>query len=134
MEATQPHIFHIHIDAQNMPRSLDEYARIQLGFALTDYDGHPEGYDHFEPKRHLTLKVKTKDEFSRIWDTLEKELANHTEFIGYIEGEYIPLDDYIPFKDYRDVPIPFRITRRQLNPDWNEDFRQTEIHLTFEKH
>lgn len=133
MEKTQPNIFHIHIDAQLMPKALDEYAIKEWAFSPTDYDGHPEGYDHFEPVRHLTLKAPTKAVFNKVWLELEAKMPEFPNFIGYIEGEYIPIDEYIPYLDYKDIPIPFLITRRKLNPDSNEGFRQTEIHITMEK-
>jgi hypothetical protein len=133
MEKTQPKIFHIHVDAQNMPKALDEWAIKELNFVPTDYDGHPEGYDHFEPIRHLTLKAPTKEIFRSAWDMLEAKLDEHPDFVGYIEGEYLPIDEYIPFKAYTDIPIPFQITRRKLVPENSEDFRQTEVHITMEK-
>ncbi len=133
MEKTQPKIFHIHIDAQIMPKVLDNWAIRELKFVPTDYDGHPDGYDHFEPKRHLTLKAQTKEVFHAAWDKLESKLAEHPDFVGYIEGEYLPIDEYIPFKPYTDIQIPFQITRRKLVPEKSEDFRQTEVHITMEK-
>ena len=66
-EPTQPNIFHIHIDARNMPIELDKFALNELRFFDTDFNGHPEGYQHFEPNRHLTLKLKTKVEFNDVW-------------------------------------------------------------------
>lgn len=133
MEPTQPNIFHIHIDAKKMPAILDEYALKELGFYDTDFNGHPEGYEHFEPNRHLTLKVKTKDDFNRIWDKLEAKADECKNFVGYLEGEFIPEDEYIPFKDYTDIPVPFKIKRRVLAGSEREQFRQTEFHLTMEK-
>src|SRR5476651_2162947 len=105
MEKTQPKIFHIHIDAQIMPQGLDEYAIKQLNFVPTDYDGHPDGYDHFEPQRHLTFKAQTKELFQKIWDKLKAKLTFYPDFIGYIEGEFLPIDEYIPYKEYQDIPI-----------------------------
>lgn len=132
MEKTQPKIFHIHIDAKQMPRELEEYAISELGFTITDFEGHPEGYEHFEPIRHLTLKLDTKELFEAAWSKLENK-TNDLEFIGYLEGEYIPIDDFIPYKQYQDIPLPFKVTRRKLDPGNKEDFRQTEFHLTLEK-
>ena len=133
MEKTQPKIFHIHIDAQQMPKGLDDWAISELKFKPTDYDGHPEGYDHFEPKRHLTLKASTKETFRTAWDSLEAKLLEFPDFVGYIEGEYLPIDEFIPFTPYKDIPIPFQILRRKLIPENSEDFRQTEVHVTMER-
>jgi hypothetical protein len=133
MERTQPRIFHVHVDAQNMPQALDEWAIKELNFVPTDYDGHPDGYDHFEPQRHLTLKAPTKELFKTAWDKLADKLDEYPDFVGYIEGEFLPIDEYIEFKEYKDIPIPFQISRRKLNPANSEDFRQTEVHITMER-
>jgi hypothetical protein len=89
MEKTQPKIFHIHIDAKVMPKELDEWAIKDLNFVPTDYDGHPEGYDHFEPIRHLTLKAESKEIFHDAWDKLAIKMKEYPDFIGYIEGEFL---------------------------------------------
>jgi hypothetical protein len=134
MEKTQPNIFHIHIDARNMPRLMDEYAIRELHFVPTDYEGHPEGFDHFEPIRHLTLKAPDKNTFETSWKMLVAKMEEYPDFVGYVEGEYLPIDEFIPFTPYKDIPIPFQITRRKLNPSNKEDFRQTEIHITLERY
>lgn len=132
LEKMQPGIFHIHIDAQELSPALYHFAIEKLGFYDSDFDGHPEGYVHFEPQKHLTLKLKTKQEFTSVWEQLEKEAEKHS-WTGYLEGEYIPIDDYIPYKAYTELPVPFHIKRRRLDPQQKEEFRQTEIHLTYKK-
>ncbi len=121
--------FHIHIDATELPKSLEEFVRKELGFYEHGFNGHPLGYRHFEPNRHLTTKPRDKIEFERIWVDLEKNAATHG-LIGYIEGEYIPFDDEISFKPYVELPVPFKIERRRLHPD--EKFRQSELHLVLD--
>ena len=86
IEKTQPKIFHIHIDAQSITKELHSYAKEELGFQDTNFDGHSEGYDHFEPQKHLTLKLKTREEFNQVRTLLEKQ-ADESEFVGYLEGE-----------------------------------------------
>ena len=115
LEKTLPGIFHIHIDAQELSPALYHFAIEKLGFYDSDFDGHPDGYLHFEPQKHLTLKLKTKQEFTSAWDQLEKEAEKH-DWTGYLEGEYISIDEYIPYKAYSDLPVPFHITRRRLDP------------------
>lgn len=132
LEETQPNIFHIHIDALNISKKLYEYATKKLNFYDSDFNGHPEGYMHFEPNRHLTLKIDTKEEFQEKWDVL-LENTSTSDLKGYLEAEYIPTDEFIPYKEYIDLPIPFKIERRRLNGSEDEQFRQTEIHLTMEK-
>lgn len=133
LEPTQSNIFHIHIDATNFPIELEAFSLQELGFVDTDFSGHPEGYVHFEPKRHLTLKLKTKQEFAEIWERLEKKADECSDFVGYLEGEFIPKDEFIPYKPYEDKSLPFKIKRRTLKSSKNEEFRQTEFHLTMEK-
>jgi len=130
VEATQPKIFHLHIDAQHMSKDFYEQVTKELNFYDSNFNGHPEGYQHFEPQRHLTLKVLDKKDFEEKWERLTA-LADNSDFRGYLEGEYIPFDDFIPYKKYSDLPVPFSIERRKLSEE--EGFRQTEIHLTFEK-
>lgn len=132
IEQTQPGIFHIHIDAQQMTKRLYDFAVNQLAFYDSDFNGHPEGYVHFEPKRHMTLKLENRDEFFLAWNELES-FVDGDEFNGYIEGEYIPFDEFIPFREYKNIPIPFTIDRRKLSGEQGEEFRQTEIHITMEK-
>lgn len=132
-EPTQPEIFHLHIDAQRMPPELSRFARQELGFYDSNFSGHPEGYDHFEPQQHLTLKVKTRPEFDAAWERLESA-ARGTDFVGYLEGEFIPLDDFIPYRPFdAELPVPFQVQRRRLSGGAHEHFRQTEFHLTYKR-
>ncbi len=132
LEATQPNIFHIHIDAVSISPELSLRVREDLGFYDSNFNGHPPGYVHFEPKQHLTLKVANREEFDSIWSRLE-ELASHEPFVGYLEGEFIPVDDFIPYKPHCDMQVPFRIARRRLSGSEHEQFRQGEFHLTYKK-
>jgi hypothetical protein len=47
--------FHIHIDALAISDSFERYLSKELGFWRTDFSGHPEGVEGFEPANHLTL-------------------------------------------------------------------------------
>jgi hypothetical protein len=132
-EQTQPNIFHIHIDATHFPAKFEKFAREHLGFLDTDFSGHPDGYPHFEPNRHLTLKIATKQQFADTWAKLESKADECLDFVGYLEGEYIPEDEVIPYRPFQDSPVPFKITRRTLSGSAEEQFRQTELHLTFDK-
>ena len=108
-EPTQSNIFHIHIDATYFPLELETFALRELDFVDTDFSGHPEGYVHFEPKRHLTLKLNTKQEFVEVWGKLEKKADECSDFVGYLEGEFIPKDEFIPYKPYHDEPLTFNV-------------------------
>jgi len=132
-EQTQPNIFHIHIDATHLPVKLEEFARKSLGFVNTDFSGHPEGFSHFEPDRHLTLKIETKPQFIETWNRLVSKADQCSDFVGYLEGEYVPIDEVIPYKTFEESAVPFKILRRVLDGSIDEQFRQTELHLTFDK-
>jgi hypothetical protein len=54
-------------------------------------------------------------------------------FIGYLEGEYVPIDMPLIEKPYRDLPVPFEVTRRRLHGPPTEAFRESELHLTLDK-
>lgn len=129
--------FHIHIDATEMPAAFEQYALSQ-GFHNSNFEGHPDGYLHFEPNRHMTLKPKDKFEFRTVFDAL-KSKAQELGLIGYIEGEKVISDVQIGEKPFVDaLPMPFKVERRLLlgpNPDpaKDEPFRETEFHLVLDK-
>jgi len=131
VEATQPRIFHIHIDAQTMSKRLYDYAVNELKFYPSNFDGGPPESDSIEPQQHLSIKIKEKVNFEKTWNFLI-DFINNDDLVGYLEGEFIPIDDFIPFKPYQDIPFPFKIKRRKLNGE-SELFRQTEIHIALEK-
>lgn len=131
-EPTQPRIFHIHIDAQQMPQELHRFATHTLGFTDTNFSGHPDGFVHFEPKQHLTLKISSRKEFEAAWRQIEKA-ADRPDFVGYLEGEYITTDEFIASRPYRDLEVPFQVARRRLSGGDAERFRQTEFHLVYRR-
>lgn len=118
--------YHIHIDGRVMPSALQKAVEA-IGFVQDTFTGHPDGYRHFEPVIHLTKKLQTKEKFEDTFASIEKVLED-SEFIGYIEGEYIRPIIIIPEITYNsDILVPFQIERRQLRND--EAFRQSEFHL-----
>ena len=125
-------MYHIHIDATLMPDSLYKYVKEELGFYDHHFIGHPQGYRYFAPKAHLTFKPQTAQEFSKVWKQLE-ERTKQTDFIGYLEGEWIRSDLQIPYKLPILLPVPFQISRRRLLGGPLENFRQAEIHLVMDK-
>jgi len=137
MEQTQPNIFHIHVDGRRMPADLGRMMLEELGFYDHHFIGHPGGYQHFEPNYHLTRKLAAGSidqrarEFKEIWKKLEA-LVSGTDFVGYLEGEFIPTDIVFPEKPYDDsIAVPFLIERRRLRD--GENFRESEIHLVMDK-
>jgi hypothetical protein len=132
---TQPGIHHIHGDWQSI--SPEAIALCEsLGLIETNFSGHPEGREHFEPIMHQTLKIQTGREFHETWETLVEGLRalgpGHVR--GYLEGERIPIDMALPGQVYQPgIPVPFRIHRRRLDSRRGELFREKEIHLTLDK-
>jgi hypothetical protein len=135
-ESVAPRMYHIHIDGMHLPEEMDRHARERFGFVRHNFIGHPDGYDHFEPNAHRTLKLKSKDktEFERVWNELS-DVAVSTGFIGYLEGEFISSDEILEDRSYDpSVPVPFRIERRLLRGEAHgEGFREMEFHLVMDR-
>ncbi|GEM_PF-1212508 len=162
VESTQPGIFHIHVDGSNASSQIRNCLS-SIGFVNMPFYGHPEGYRHFEPALHMTLKTSDKAEFADKWEYLHALLREQTPitpaigcgehdvtfpdtssflyaksaigFTGYIEGEYVKSDEVLgEHYSYTGLPVPFRITRRRLLGHGHcEPFRQTELHLVIDK-
>ncbi len=131
-ENTEPGIYHIHVDGKSISEKLYNRLISDFHFVNSDFSGSPEGYEAFYPERHLTLKLKGKDGFRWTWDNL-LAIVSEEEFVGYLEGEFIPIDKKIEFKDYNNsVPFPFLVTRRRLSEEKGESFRETEFHLALD--
>lgn len=127
--------FHIHVDGTYVVPELQRRFEAALGFTETNFAGHPEGYKHFEPTLHLTKKLDDKRQYRTEWDQAVAIAKSDPAFRGYLEGEFIPLDEDLVEKPYLPgVPVPFRITRRKLKgAAEDEPFRRSEIHLTMDK-
>lgn len=124
--------FHIHIDTKTQSKDLHMAAR-ELGFYAHDFSGHPEGYGHFEPTSHSTIKIREAKEFRRKWEELERLMDNYPAIFGYIEGEFIPVDIEIPEKPLLYYcPPDFQVIRRRLDAATGERFRETEFHLVMD--
>ncbi|PCJ11805.1 MAG: hypothetical protein COB04_18620 [Gammaproteobacteria bacterium] len=128
-----PDIFHIHVDATSIEDGMYEKLITNYGFDATDFCGHPEGYSHFEPTRHLTLKLRDKEQYHQRWVQVKNFLKQSSTFKGYLEGEYIPADEPLSYAPYVKKAVPFFITRRKLDSGQGEFFRQSEIHVTMHK-
>lgn len=131
---TQPGIYHIHMDITRASDGLRNFAE-SLGFVGSNFAGHPEGFRHFEPAAHMTLKVDGAFPFSRAWVQLVERTESDSEFVGYLEGEYIVTDERLISEhlDYRGLSVPFQISRRQLTGmGRREHFRQAELHLVLD--
>ena len=125
--------FHIHVDGTIVPPAYDQMLREELGFVLTNFTGHPDGYSHFEPNQHYTWKTGQAQSFKRTWQQLIA-CTRTARFVGYLEGEYVHTRSVIAGRPYDPkVPFPFRVERRRLSEERGERFREAELHLTLDK-
>ncbi|HEV7859662.1 MAG TPA: hypothetical protein VGO91_13685 [Pyrinomonadaceae bacterium] len=123
--------FHIHVDAITLTEKFEEYLIKELGFWRSDFAGHPEGVEHFEPPHHLTKKVATSFEFRAMFDGLLSHVEDHLPMVGYLEGEYIALDKDLEEHQYdASVKPPFKIETGSLPP---ASFRESEIHIVLNR-
>ncbi len=126
-------LFHIHVDATSI--AVDDYQTLinRFSFIASDFSGHPEGYAHFEPRRHLTRKLSDITQYHQLWGEVKHFLHQCAGFVGYLEGEFIPRDEAVAHASYTEKAIPFTISRRRLDENRGEFFRQAEIHITLHK-
>jgi hypothetical protein len=123
--------FHIHVDAFEISPEFEHFLTDQLGFYRSDFAGHPEGVEGFEPPHHLTLKLKDVNEFRSQFDEVVRTARAGTHMMGYVEGEVIAEDIEIEEKPFREsVPAPFRIATTSLPAG---HFRESEIHVTLDR-
>jgi hypothetical protein len=132
-EQTHPNIFHIHLDTQTPSIALHEKFHSELNFFAHHFSGHPAGRQHFEPTSHSSIKLFSKEDFERVWMAAVSLVEKETEVVGYMEGEFIPIDVAIPFKPVANFfPPHFSIERRTLSGAAGEEFRETEFHLVLD--
>ena len=132
-EVTQPKIFHIHLDTDTASSGLHHKIQKELRFFPHHFSGHPSGRTHFEPTSHSSVKIRTKKEFDQVWGKAIAMVSAEKNVVGYLEGEFIPLDLAIPFKEIGNFfPPPFKIKRRVLDSGKGEMFRETEFHLVMD--
>lgn len=132
-EKTQARIYHIHLDTKTASTELHTKIQQELGFFAHHFSGHPDGYVHFEPTSHSSIKLFSRDEFNKTWNRAVELVTTEKDVIGYLEGEFIPIDVAITFKEMVSyLPPPFRIKRRTLDQNKGEKFRETEFHLVMD--
>ena len=125
-------LYHIHIDSQTASPEVHEEAK-ELGFYDHTFAGHPAGYVHFEPAMHSSIKIREKTEFNEKFAELDALMRTDPRLKAYIEGEYVPTDDEIPYKGVTDFELPpMQIVRRRLSSALGETFRETEFHLVMD--
>ncbi|MCB9808877.1 hypothetical protein H6776_00570 [Candidatus Nomurabacteria bacterium] len=128
-EKVSPHTFHIHSDSHTAtPQDFIKHWKDLGGFEANFLHEHDPNRVHFEPFEHATIKTSEKKIFAELWESVCKK-AGTTGFKGYLEGEYIPMDELLNFKPFLSLPKPFLVKRRKLTLE--EGFRESELHLTF---
>lgn len=127
MEQTRVGTWHLHIDGIEMTEQFSAWC-LQAGFEEAHFIGYPPGYQHFEPKRHLTRKLTDRTEFEQAF-LATSEAAKRLGMVGYVEGEFISRAIEIPDRPFIEMDTPFMVVRRVLTPE--EGFREGEFHLTF---
>ena len=123
--------FHIHVDAEEISEQFRTELISGWGFCESDFAGHPDGAEGFEPPHHLTRKTQSGKEFQRIFDTVRDFAANPGAMKGYIEGEYVPSDEDFqetPF-DPSVAPPQIRLSLEAVPPGL---FRESEVHIVMD--
>jgi hypothetical protein len=123
--------FHIHVDAMQIAPAFERFLVSKLGFWRSDFCGHPEGQQQFEPTHHLTQETSDAREFRGLFAQALEWATKGDQLHGYIEGEFIPSDDDIPENPFDpSVPLPFQIKEGVLS---SGAFRESEIHVTMDR-
>jgi len=123
--------FHIHVDAITLASNFERHLTTGLGFWRTDFCGHPEGAEAFEPPNHLTRKTTASSEFRRLFDEVVSHVKTHGGMKGYIEGEFIALDKMIDERPFdASIKFPFRLRSTFLPAG---TFRESEIHIVMSR-
>lgn len=92
--------FHLHVDALTLSNEFEQQLTQELGFWRTDFCGHPEGAEAFEPPNHLTQKPSSSEEFRAVFDKVVDYAKSNDAMKGYLEGEYVALDKDIEQRLY----------------------------------
>lgn len=130
MLQTRSGTWHLHVDATSCTDALVAWC-VRMDLEVANFVGHPEGYAHFAPTRHLTWKTDRDEAYFRdCFELVADRCKAGGNFVGYVEGEYIARVISIPDLPYSETPPPFRVERRQLRIE--EGFREGEFHLAFD--
>lgn len=123
--------FHIHVDAWELSVAFGEQLREVWKFVPSDFAGHPEGTEGFEPPHHFTYKTRSSVEFRRVFDAVFAAAQAPGAMRGYIEGEFLPIDEDVPEKPFDpSVDPPIRAIRLGNLP--RDSFREAEIHIVMD--
>lgn len=119
---------HIHVDATFVPRGLDEELTAGCGLSRRDFVEAPTNEMTYTPELHYTVKPVTTIEFRKQFKGVLRTVNKFPEFVGFVEGEYIPTIHEVPERPFDpSIAIPFEVTTRWLAAG---SFRESEIHVT----
>ncbi len=126
-------MFHIHVDATRIDSLFEEDLIRRLKFYRVNYSidkdkvdlarGEPE-HDH-----HFTLKLDSSRVFKTVCDDILGRVTPDN-VTGYVECEYVALDERPQWSEYREVDLPFRLSMR---PPKSGAFRESELHVTLSR-
>jgi len=128
-------MFHIHVDAIEINPKFEQDLVERLKFYRVDYsinrasvDLNPESREH---EYHLTRKTDSSKEFKRVRDeVLAIVKAKKPVCSGYVECEFVALDDRPEFAPYKSASVPFHLSMR---PPEQGAFRESELHVTLSR-
>lgn len=100
-------MFHIHVDAHQLSKELENYLLRTLNFWESNFSGHPQEVPHYETPIHLTYKTSDVKDFRNIFENIVNYLDKNPEV---------------------EVPCQFQLTN--LAPG---TFREDEIHVTLDR-
>lgn len=119
--------FHIHLDASRICPKLLSHLLGRMAFSEKNFVRGGRGSEH-SPEFHLTKKYWDVDSFKSDFSAVIAQVEDGAAFDGYVEGEFIALDQEIPFlpsNEGLERPLSF-----SLAPLPKGSFRKTELHLT----
>ncbi len=105
----------------------------RLKFYRVNYSIDPKSVDlnDGEPEHeyHLTLKLDSAREFKEVCNEV-LQVAPTSILSGYVECEYLALDDRPKYSNYKEIPVPFQLTMKKPQAG---AFRESEIHVTLSR-
>lgn len=128
-------MFHVHVDAIEMDSEFEKDLVERLKFYRVNYsiDRHSVDLSADSPEHeyHLTLKTDSSKEFKKISTEVFRIIESQNPIQrGYIECEFVAVDDHPESAPYRNVSVPFHLTMRPPEPG---AFRQSELHVTLSR-
>jgi hypothetical protein len=129
-------LYHLHIDAAQMPESLLAWAMSEGGFHADDFPHsfHINGEEM--NARHLTKYIYDPNPVEvKAFCQQIKNKAAEAKLLGFVQAEFIMDEEEWQgdVKDLAPIAPPFHITMRPLDPMKGESFKKHEIHLELEK-